>query len=62
MQRGECSRGGCEQFSVSISNGEIGLTVRFEDAWEFERFVREGQAMLTPPPPVPSLPFNVLEP
>jgi hypothetical protein len=43
IQRGECSRGHCRQFALSISNGELGLTVRFESETEFQRFLEEGE-------------------
>ena len=39
VQRGDCTRGHCRQFSISISNGELGLTVRFESEDEFRRFL-----------------------
>jgi len=38
MQRGECVAGECGQFSISISDGRIGLTVRFESEAEFQQF------------------------
>src|ERR1700687_3164240 len=44
MQRGECTRGHCRQFSISISNGEVGLTVRFESETEFRQFLERGDA------------------
>jgi hypothetical protein len=43
MQRGECERQQCGQYSISISNGEIGLTIRFETQAEFARFLETGQ-------------------
>jgi hypothetical protein len=43
MQRGECSRGHCRQFAISISNGDVGLTVRFESEREFEQFLEQGE-------------------
>ena len=42
MQQGECAAGHCGQFSISISNGELGMTVRFESAGEFRRFLDRG--------------------
>jgi hypothetical protein len=44
MQRGQCSRDECHQFSISISNGELGLTARFESEEEFRQFVQDGHA------------------
>lgn len=38
VQQGRCDAGHCGQFSISISNGSIGLTVRFDDEAEFRRF------------------------
>jgi hypothetical protein len=46
MQRGDCTRDQCGQFSISISDGEIGLTVRFESEAEFRRFLEQGEAEL----------------
>jgi len=43
IQRGECSRWHCRQFALSISNGEMGLTVRFESETEFQQFLEEGE-------------------
>lgn len=43
IERGECDREQCRQFSVSISNGEIGLTVRFESEGEFREFMERGE-------------------
>jgi hypothetical protein len=42
MQRGECERQQCGQYSISISNGEIGLTIRFDTEAEFARFLETG--------------------
>ena len=42
IQRGDCTRGHCRQFSISISNGELGLTVRFESEAEFRQFLEDG--------------------
>jgi hypothetical protein len=47
MQRGECERQQCGQYSISISNGETGLTIRFDSQEEFARFLASGQ---TEPP------------
>jgi hypothetical protein len=43
MQRGECERQQCGQYSISISNGEIGLTLRFDNQEEFARFLADGR-------------------
>lgn len=43
IQRGECSRGHCRQFALSISNGDVGLTVRFESEREFQQFLEQGE-------------------
>jgi hypothetical protein len=43
IQRGECSRGHCRQFALSISNGAFGLTVRFESETEFQQFLAQGE-------------------
>jgi hypothetical protein len=43
MQRGECERQQCGQYSISISNGIIGLTIRFESEAEFTTFLAKGQ-------------------
>ena len=42
MQRGVCSENECGQFSISVSNGEFGLTARFDSEEEFRRFLEEG--------------------
>jgi hypothetical protein len=39
-----CEANHCRQFSISISNGERGLTVRFESEHEFRQFLECGQA------------------
>jgi hypothetical protein len=44
MQRGRCDANECGQFSISISNGERGMTVRFESEQEFRDFLERGQA------------------
>jgi hypothetical protein len=43
MQRGRCDASECNQFSISISNGERGMTVRFESEQEFRQFLERGQ-------------------
>ena len=43
MQRGECERQQCGQYSISISNGQIGLTIRFDTEAEFAHFLATGQ-------------------
>ena len=43
IQRGECTQGHCGQFSISISNGQLGLTVRFESEAEFRAFLERGE-------------------
>ena len=42
IQRGSCQTGQCGQFSISISNGERGMTVRFECEAEFREFLERG--------------------
>jgi len=42
IQRGRCADGHCGQFSISISNGERGMTVRFESEDEFRQFLERG--------------------
>ena len=44
IQRGDCTREQCGQFSISISDGQVGLTVRFESEGEFRRFLEVGEA------------------
>lgn len=43
MQRGECRHGECGQYSISISNGEVGLTIRFDTEVEFKQFMTRGE-------------------
>lgn len=43
LQRGECGSGHCGQFSISISDGERGLTIRFDNEQEFRRFLERGE-------------------
>jgi hypothetical protein len=50
IQQGRCDEGQCGQFSISISNGEQGLTVRFESAEEFRRFLERGGLEASPHP------------
>ena len=42
MQRGCRNEGQCGQFSISISNGERGMTVRFDSEDEFRHFLERG--------------------
>jgi hypothetical protein len=42
-QRGECECQQCGQSSISISNGQIGLTIRFDTEAEFAHFLATGQ-------------------
>lgn len=42
IQRGSCDVGHCGQFSISISNGEHGMTVRFDSEAEFREFLQRG--------------------
>ena len=42
IQQGTCEQGHCGQFSISISNGERGMTVRFESEQEFRELLRRG--------------------
>ena len=44
IQQGRCSENECGQFSISISNGERGMTVRFDSEAEFRRFIEHGAA------------------
>lgn len=44
IQQGRCDDGECNQFSISISNGERGMTVRFESEAEFRNFLERGAA------------------
>jgi hypothetical protein len=39
LQRGRCGQGQCAPFSISISNGETGMTVRFDSEQEFRLFL-----------------------
>jgi hypothetical protein len=43
IQRGDCARDHCGQFSISISDGQVGLTVRFESDAGFRRFLEQGE-------------------
>jgi len=49
IQRGECDRDQCGQYSISISNGELGLTVRFDSETEFREFVARGEIAFASP-------------
>jgi hypothetical protein len=42
MQRGECERQQCGQYSTSTANGQIGLTIRFDNQAEFVGFLATG--------------------
>jgi hypothetical protein len=44
IQQGRCDEGECNQFSISISNGERGMTVRFDSEAEFRSFLERGAA------------------
>jgi hypothetical protein len=44
MQQGGCEVGQCGQFSISISNGQRGMTVRFDSEAEFREFLERGIA------------------
>jgi hypothetical protein len=43
IQRGECERQQCGQYSISISNRQMGLTIRFDTEAEFAHFLATGQ-------------------
>ena len=43
LERGECSKGQCRSWSVSISDGDTGITARFESREEFEMFLETGE-------------------
>lgn len=42
IQQGNCQIGQCGQFSISISNGECGMTVRFDSEAEFRELLERG--------------------
>ncbi len=42
IQQGSCELGQCGQFSISISNGQRGMTVRFESEAEFRELLEHG--------------------
>jgi hypothetical protein len=42
IQQGSCAVGQCGQFSISISNGQRGITVRFDSEAEFREFLERG--------------------
>lgn len=44
IQQGRCSESECGQFSISISNGLHGITVRFESEHEFRECLERGRA------------------
>ena len=47
IQQGSCEVGQCGQFSISISNGRCGMTVRFESEAEFREFLERGEALVS---------------
>jgi hypothetical protein len=51
MQQGRCDQDHCAQFSISISNGALGMTVRFDSELEFRRFLESGELTLDSPAP-----------
>ncbi len=42
IQQGRCEQNECGQYSISISNGERGMTVRFDSEDEFQAFLARG--------------------
>jgi hypothetical protein len=44
IQQGRCEEDQCGQFSISISDGARGMTVRFETEAEFRAFLERGCA------------------
>ena len=42
IQQGRCAQNQCGLFSISISNGEKGMTVRFDSEAEFRDFLERG--------------------
>ncbi len=44
IETGNCIGGACKAWSVSVSNGDIGITARFESKDEFDEFMRTGVA------------------
>ena len=44
IQQGRCAENQCGQFSISISDGERGMTARFESEAEFRQFLERGAA------------------
>jgi hypothetical protein len=42
IQQGRCDEGQFNQFSISISNGERGMTVRFDSEAELRNFLERG--------------------
>ena len=44
IEAGHCIGGVCRAWSVSVSNGDFGITARFDNREEFEDFMRTGIA------------------
>ena len=44
IQQGRCEENQCGQFSINISNGQRGMTIRFESEAEFRQFLECGEA------------------
>lgn len=44
IETGNCIGGVCKAWSVSVSNGDIGITARFDSKDEFAEFMRTGVA------------------
>jgi hypothetical protein len=42
LQQGSCDAGQCGQFSISISNGQRRMTVRFDSEAEFRELLERG--------------------
>ena len=42
IQQGRCEVGDCAQFAISLSDGERGMTVRFDSEAEFREFLARG--------------------
>lgn len=49
QQRSACEEQHCGQFSISISNDSVGLTVRFVSAEEFRVFLERGEVSQSTP-------------
>jgi hypothetical protein len=43
LQRGECTKNQCGQFSLTVSDGVKGMTARFDSRQEFEEFMQLGE-------------------